>query len=94
MNRRAILSLQGRFDFSGNHVFKKSYEPILQTAEINDLEIDLNAVQYLDSSALGMLLLLKERADQVGKSLSLSNCHGAIREILEIANFLMLFKVR
>lgn len=94
MNERAIISLEGRFDFSANHVFMQSYEPALQSNEITEIEIDMDAVQYLDSSALGMLLLLKERTDQVRKSLVVSNCHGTVRQILEIANFLTLFKVR
>jgi len=91
---RAIISLYGRLDFNANHEFKSAYEPILKSASVTELEIDLNAVQYLDSSALGMLLLLKERAEQSGKSVVLSNCHGAVKQILEVANFLKLFKVK
>jgi anti-anti-sigma factor len=93
VHRRAILSLQGRFDFSANHLFKKCYEALL-LQPIAELEVDLNAVQYLDSSALGMLLLLKERADLMGKTITLSNCRGDVKHVLEIANFVKLFNMR
>lgn len=93
LNRRAIISLQGRFDFSANKEFKQAYESALQSPQVDGIEIDLNAVIYLDSSALGLLLLLKERAEQANKSLALSNCRGAVKEILSIANFLKLFNV-
>jgi anti-anti-sigma factor len=93
-NRCAIISLQGRFDFSANPAFKKAYEPLLQMIEISELEIDLGAVQYLDSSALGILLLLKERADKMGKTIALSNCQGTVKRILDIANFIKLFNIR
>ncbi len=51
-------------------------------------------VVYLDSSALGMLLLLKEKVNSAHKSLALINCHDSVRQVLEIACFGKIFTIR
>lgn len=46
----------------------------------------------MDSSSLGMLLQLKEHACEE-KPVSQVNSHGAVREILQIANVGQLFAI-
>jgi len=59
---RTTLSLSGRFDFNVHREFKEAYMAVLNDSVALAIEIDLAAVDYLDSSALGMLLMLRERA--------------------------------
>ena len=61
-------------------------------AERND-EI-AEEVDYLDSSGLGMLLMLREKAQAANKTVSLRNCRGAVRQVLDIANFAKLFTIK
>ena len=58
----ARIRLNGRFDFSAHRIFRESYTPSLDAGSVAELEIDLDQVDYLDSSALGMLLMLREKA--------------------------------
>ena len=51
-------------------------------------------MDYLDSSALGMLLMLREKAQAANKTVVLSNCRGAARQVLDIANFGKLFSMK
>lgn len=90
----AALILTGRFDFNAHRDFREGYEAVLKTANVQTLDIDLTRVDYLDSSALGMLLLLKERAGAKNITLSLVGCTGTVKQILEIANFSKLFTMR
>jgi anti-anti-sigma factor len=90
----ARILLQGRFDFGSHRTFKSSYEPPLTCAEVQELEIDMAGVEYLDSSALGMLLILKERAGATNKRVAITNCRGAVKQVLDIANFSKLFVIR
>ena len=90
---RAVISLQGRFDFSAHREFRSLCSPALESGDIRELEVDLGKVEYLDSSALGMLLLLRERADGARKRVTLSNCRGAVRQVLDTANFGKLFQI-
>ncbi len=89
----ATLVLAGRFDFNAHRDFRDGYETVFKSANVRTLDIDLTNVDYLDSSALGMLLL-KERAGTRNISLSLVGCQGTVKQILEIANFNKLFSFR
>lgn len=90
----ARLILSGRFDFNAQRLFRTSYDPPLADAGIRTLEVDLGSVEYLDSSALGMLLLLKERCAAAKKELALANCRGTVLQVLEVANFNKLFTMK
>lgn len=89
----ATIHINGRFDFNKQRDFKDSYEPQLNNAAVNAIEIHLDGVDYLDSSALGMLLMLRERTAAVGKSLKLCKPGAGVAQILDIANFSKLFKI-
>lgn len=90
----AKIVLNGRFDFGSHRDFKTSYEAPLGAADVRELEIDMAGVEYLDSSALGMLLILKERAGATNKRVAITNCRGAVKQVLDIANFGKLFPMR
>jgi anti-anti-sigma factor len=88
---KATLSLSGRFDFTAHREFRQGYEGILQQPGTKSLAIDLGGVEYIDSSALGMLLLLKESAAAAKHTVALVNCRGTVRRVLDVANFDKLF---
>jgi anti-anti-sigma factor len=90
---KAKLSLRGRFDFTAHREFRQGYESVLQQPGIKGLEVDLGGVDYIDSSALGMLLLLKESAEHGRAQLALTNCTGSVRRVLDVANFGKLFSL-
>jgi len=87
------LILNGRFDFNSHRAFKESYSGFLSDAEVKTVEIDLDNVSYIDSSALGMLLMLRERCDGMGKKVVLRNPNEIVVQILDIANFNKLFPI-
>lgn len=91
-NGTAILRLTGRFDFNAHRDFRSAYEAALDKADVKSLTIDLGGVDYLDSSALGMLLIVREKATQGGKALTLANARAGVKQVLDIANFGKLFQ--
>ncbi len=90
----ATVSLQGRFDFSAHREFREAVKSALAGAGVNEVEIDLSAVNYMDSSALGMLLLSRENAASLHKTIVLARPADSIRQVLEVANFHKLFAIR
>jgi anti-anti-sigma factor len=88
------LKLEGRFDFAAHHDFGDATKAALGNSAINEIQIDLGNVEYMDSAALGMLLVLLERAKAAGKSISLARVKGMVKQVLEIANFQKLFTIR
>ncbi|NTV95260.1 MAG: STAS domain-containing protein [Thiobacillus sp.] len=92
-NNVARLSLEGRFDFHSHRDFRTAYDAVLAKPEVREILIDFGRVDYLDSSALGMLLLLREKAEAGGKKVKLTNLTGSVKQVLEIANFGKLFAI-
>jgi anti-anti-sigma factor len=90
---KAALNLNGRFDFHSHRDFRSAYEALLEDASVREIQINFRQVDYLDSSALGMLLLLREKAEAAGKAVALVGLHGMVKQVLEIANFGKLFTV-
>ena len=83
------IVLSGRFDFSAQLPFRQAYERTgAKPARFN---IDMGEVSYLDQSALGMLLVLRDHAG--GAAVQLANCSAEIRGALQRANFERLFKI-
>lgn len=88
------IVLTGQFDFSAHRDFRQACDEILADPNVQEVLVNFDAVDYLDSSALGMLLLLKEKAASGGKSLALVNCRDTVRQVLEIACFGKIFSIR
>ncbi len=93
LDHKATIRLSGRFDFNDHRLFKSTYVQLLQQDKITALEVDLGEVNYIDSSALGMLLLLREQVQAAGKTVALVRPNKTVQQILEIANFGKLFKI-
>lgn len=90
--RLTTIKLQGRFDFNTHREFRAAAEPALLEAP-DQIQVDLAGVDYLDSSALGMLLMLRDKARGINKTVALANCCGSVRQVLDIANFSKLFAI-
>lgn len=85
------IKIKGRFDFSLHGDFRKAYKDVPMQGR--NIIVDLMETEYLDSSALGMLLLLKEYADEKSCRITIVNSKPEIREILQIASFDKLFNL-
>jgi anti-anti-sigma factor len=88
---KVTIAVTGKFDFQLYDEFRASYA---DTAG-NGVEyiVDLSATDYLDSSALGMLLLLREHAGGEASKIEITQASPEVRKILDVANFGKLFKL-
>lgn len=89
----ATIKLAGRFTFAEHRPFREAIKAQIE-GNCTALEIDFGMVEYLDSAALGMLLLAREGAANIGKTVSLVNCSGMAKQVLDVANFQKLFAIR
>lgn len=90
--RTLIIKIEGRFDFSTHQAFRDAYEH--GGKDTHDYVVDLSEATYLDSSALGMLLLLRDYAGGDNARIAIENCNNDVRKILTISNFEQLFTIR
>lgn len=89
---QAAIRLQGRFDFNSHRDFREAVDAAL-ASPASVITVDMTDVEYLDSSALGMLLMLRDRAKGFAREVKLAGCRGTVRQILDIANFGKLFSI-
>ena len=88
--RKLTISVKGRFDFTKHQEFRQSYE---HEKELSSVVVDLKDATYLDSSALGMLLLLRDHAGGDDSDVRVVNSSTDVRKILAISNFDKLFDI-
>ncbi len=84
------IAIAGKFDFQVYDEFRSAYTRTAGTGV--SYKLDLSATDYLDSSALGMLLLLREHAGGETADIEITRVSPEVRKILEVANFGKLFK--
>ena len=90
-NKTLTISISGKFDFNLHKEFRKSYQEVKDPSAA--YIVDMSGVTYMDSSALGMLLILRERAGGDSANITIKNCNAEIKKILEISNFEKMFKI-
>lgn len=85
------ISIKGRFDFSAHQAFRDAYESTVGAD--SHYVIDMAETTYLDSSALGMLLLLRDYAGGDKANIDIARSSPDVRKILTISNFEQLFNI-
>lgn len=93
VDNRVVISIEGSFDVSCYDDFNEAYKPYLSDAG-SVFEIDMHKTDYLDSSALGMLLLLRERTGGDKRRIQIVHVNEAVMAILKVAHFDQLFAVQ
>jgi len=93
-NYQARISLSGRFDFNSHREFKQACEGTLTEPSVVEVVVDMAEVDAIDSSALGMLLVLRHRGSAANKRIIIENCATPVNEVLRLANFQQLFTMR
>lgn len=89
---QVTIYIQGRFDFSSHQEFRNAYEKLSKVP--SHYCVDLQGTSYLDSSALGMLLLLRDHAGGERSNIEIVNCSHDVKKILLISNFEQLFTIQ
>ncbi|NKB98026.1 MAG: STAS domain-containing protein [Pseudomonadales bacterium] len=90
-SNKLTIAVDGRFDFSAHKDFRDSYEAL--EAKPEKFSIDMGGANYIDSSALGMLLLLRDHAGGDQADVEIVNCSSDVKKILTISNFDQLFSI-
>jgi HptB-dependent secretion and biofilm anti anti-sigma factor len=90
--KELTIKVNGRFDFSSHQEFRDAYEKV--ASSVDTYNVDLSGTSYLDSSALGMLLLLRDHAGGDKSNVKISKCNEDVKKILTISNFEQLFTIQ
>ena len=89
--KKLTIAIKGRFDFAKHQAFRDAYER--QNGRPEQVVVDLSEATYLDSSALGMLLLLRDHVGGDDSDVRVVHATADVRKILAISNFDKLFDI-
>ena len=85
-----IITTGSRFDFNSHKEFRDAYSSASPDSRFT---IDMKNTSYMDSSALGMILLLREFAGGNASRINIVNCDTEILKVFQISNFDQLFSI-
>ncbi|MCB1761602.1 MAG: STAS domain-containing protein [Gammaproteobacteria bacterium] len=89
-NNQVVIKVSGRFDFTCHQEFVSGYRAY--PPGLKSYVVDLSQTEFMDSSAMGMLLQLREYGDKKS-GVSLVKGRDSVKDILRIANFDKLFTI-
>ncbi len=82
------LKLKGKFTFTDNNTFLSFFEK-----NYNTIIIDLAEIDFIDSAALGVLLLTRDKCNKASIKLVLRNPVGQVQQMFKISKFNELFNI-
>lgn len=86
-----IITIPTRFDSHAIQSFRKTYSDIPTDSDLLYI-VDLTQTEYIDSSALGMLLNFKHHVQAGNGIVCIKNCNPKLKQIFEISSFTSMFK--
>lgn len=86
------INLSGKFTFSDHHSFKMLLATLAE-GQIKKLILNMTKVDFVDSAALGILLLVRDESEKMGCVLLLRNPVGQVKKMFEISRFYDLFRI-
>ena len=91
-DRTLVIYVNGKFSFDVLREFRDAYEKPFGR-EISRVFVNLHNTDFIDSSALGMLLNMKEYLRAGEGDIAIINANQDIRKVLSIARFDKLFRI-
>ena len=84
------LTLSGKFTFSDHTEFRSVLDTIAED-EVQKIVLHMAGVEFVDSAALGMLLLARDVAEKHHKHITIEGPTGQVKKMFEMARFSTLF---
>jgi anti-anti-sigma factor len=83
--KQLTIFLDEKFDFSHVQGFRSAYSD--GTEKVTSIIVDLQNTEYMDSSALGMLLNMQKAMKEQVSSFKIAQSKPQVSRILQIARF-------
>jgi anti-anti-sigma factor len=90
----SLIRLEGTFTFESHGAFKTATQELLDLPGCRTLTLDLSGLSYMDSSSLGMLLLLRDKTEAKGIKVVLIKPSPTVMSILKVVQFGRLFEIQ
>ncbi|MGM0369705.1 MAG: STAS domain-containing protein [Bacillota bacterium] len=87
-----IVDLTGEFDLHTAGYFKEKIENYLDS-EVNNLILNLQTIDFIDSSGIGAILSIYKKIEQRGGKMAIINISPTLKRVFEISGVLNVIDV-
>ena len=93
-NGEFFIEVPEIFNFDVSREFRRAYESLDKGTEaLNVVTVDFSSTRVMDSSALGMLLVLRSYFEDVCDNVRLVNCDTHVAKLLSVAKYDRYFSI-
>lgn len=86
------FNIKGKFVFSDHIEFKNIIQE-MEREDVSGMRLNLGQVEFIDSAALGLLLMAKDKSDKLSKDIVLEQPNGQVAKMFTISKFDDIFRV-
>lgn len=92
--RRLLITVEDRkFDITGASEFRRQVQE-KWTPDIQDVEVDLAQVEFVDSSGIGALVSVHKRVAEHGSAMTIRNACPAVISVIELLRLHRVFRLQ
>lgn len=91
MREQVVVVLPERFDYGYHPEFQQKCTEYISDELVKSIVFDFSRVEYLDSAALGMMMMWQRRGAASNKKMYIKGAQGAAGQILAMANMQRIF---
>ena len=86
------IEISGRFS-SEDSAQTQQIISYINDNKVTNLSIEMSNVDFIDSSALGQLLVIKDNIDKNHGSITIKGAKGHVKEMLDVSSFDQIFNI-
>ncbi len=87
-----IIDVNGEMDLYNSYKLKELVMKMIEK-NIKIFIINLEQVDYIDSSGIGALIYISSTIKKMNLKLSLSNIHGSVKKVIELTKLMGYFPI-
>ena len=91
-NEIYIIDVNGEMDLYNSYKLKELVMKMLEKKVVNFI-INLEHVDYIDSSGIGALIYICSTIKKMSLKLSITNIHGSVKKVIELTKLMGYFPI-
>lgn len=84
-SKRRVVRMEGSCDLATAPRLRQTLQPFVPP-EVEEVVLDVSALEFIDSTGLGVVLGAMRRLREGGGTLRIAGAHGIVRRVLEITD--------
>jgi anti-anti-sigma factor len=85
------VDMRGQLTFGDHRAFRRILKKIEESDDIRNVVFRMDKLDFVDSAALGMLLLVYDAVEKKQKKLVIRGAKGQVKKMFALAHFQRLF---